>query len=102
MVSPHQLFKGAILPRNMYQEICKKFNNYILFEDFLTTKYGLWIDTRSSTHNKLHGSGRTVNSGIKLQIDKVSETAGNLTCYIFALQDAYVHLQDGKLDAIEM
>ena len=99
---PHQLFKGAILPRNMYQEICKKFNNYISFEDFLTTKYGLWIDTRSSTDNKLHGSGRAVNSGIKLQIDKVSETAGNLTCYIFALQDAYVHLQDGKLDAIEM
>ena len=58
---------------------------------FLTTKYGLWIDTRSSTDNKLHGSGRAVNSGIKLQIDKVSETAGNLTCYIFALQDAYVH-----------
>ena len=98
----HQLFKGSILPRNMYQEICKKFNDCVSFEDFLTTKYSLWIVTRSSTENKLHGSSRSVNSGVKLQIDKVAETAGNLTCYIFPLQDAYVHLSDGKLDAIEM
>ena len=100
--NPHQLFKGSILPQNMYHEIIKKFDDCVSFEDFLTTKYGLWIDTRSSTDNKLHGSGRIVNSGIKLQIDKVAESSGNLTCYIFAVQDAYVHLQDGKLDAVEM
>ena len=27
---------------------------------FLTTKFGLWIDTRSSIDNTLHGSGRAV------------------------------------------
>ena len=73
--NPHQLFKGSILPRNMYQEICKKFireNSDVSFEEYLTTKYRLWIDTRSSANNKLHGSSRLVNSGVKLQINKVA------------------------------
>ena len=68
------------------------------FEEYLTTKYGLWIDTRSSTDNKLHGSGRLVNSGVKLQIDKVGESSGNLTCFIFAIQD--VNIDFGKLEGL--
>ena len=103
--NPHKIFKGLILPRNMYPEICKKFyqnDSDVSFEEYLTTKYGLWIDTRSSVDNKLHGSGRLVNSGVKLQIDKVGESSGNLTCYIFAVQDAYVHLSEGKLEAIDL
>ena len=102
---PHQLLQGSILPRNMYQEIGKRFlreNSDVSFEEYLTTKYELWIDTRSSTDNKLHSSGRLMNSGVKLQIDKVVESSGNLTCYIFAVQDAYAHLSDGKLDAIDL
>ena len=86
-----EIFKGSILPRNMYPKICKKFyqnNSDVLFEEYLTTKYGLWIDTRSSTDDKLHGSGRVVNSGVKLQIDKVGESSGNLLCYIFENSDA--------------
>ena len=64
------------------------------WEEFLTTKFGLWIDTRSSTDNTLHGSGRAVEkSGILLQIEKVPETSnGDLTCYIFSLEDAVAHL----------
>ena len=47
------------------------------WEDFLTTKFGLWIDTRSSTYNTLHSSGKAVEkSGILLQIEKAPE-AGN-------------------------
>ena len=49
--NPHEIFKGSILPRNMYPKICKKFyqnNSDVSFEEYLTTKYGLWIDTRSS------------------------------------------------------
>ena len=37
----------------------------------MRTRYGLWIDTTSSGDNKLHGSGRLVNSSVKLEIDKV-------------------------------
>ena len=63
------------------------------WEGFLTTKFGLWIDTRSSTVNTLHGSGRTVEkSSILLQIEKVPEIGnGDLTCYVFSLEDAVAH-----------
>ena len=51
------------------------------------------MDTRSSTDNTLHGSGRTVEkSGILLQIEKVPETSGDLTCYVFSLKDTVAHL----------
>ena len=52
------------------------------WEEFLTTKFVLWIDTRSSTDNTLHGSGRAVEkSGILLQIERAPEASnGDLTC----------------------
>ena len=64
------------------------------WEEFLTTKFGLWIDTRSSTDNTLHGSGRAVEkSGILLQIDKAPEASkGDLTCYVFNFKDAVAYL----------
>ena len=41
------------------------------WEEFLTKKIGLWIDTRSRTNDTFHGSGRAVEkSGILLQIEK--------------------------------
>ena len=60
----------------------------------LTTKFGQWVDTRSSTDNTLHGSGRAVEkSGILLQIEKVAEGSdGDLTCHVFSLEDAVAHL----------
>ena len=55
----------------------------------MTTKFGLWIDTRSSIDNTLHSSGRKVKKGILLQIEKVPETSdGELTCYVFSFKDA--------------
>ena len=46
------------------------------WEEFLTIKFGLWIDTRSSTDNTLHDSDRTVGkSGILLQIEKVPKAS---------------------------
>ena len=40
-------------------------------EEFLTTKFGLWIDTRSNIDNTLDGCGKAVEKGILLQIEKV-------------------------------
>ena len=77
-------------------------NSDVAFSEYLTTKYALWIDVRSSRDNKFHGSGRGVNSGVKLQIDKVTESSGDLTCYIFAIQDVYVHFDRGRLEAIDL
>ena len=66
----------------------------MIWGEFLITKFGLWIDTRSSTNNTLHGSGRAVEkSGILPQIEIAPETrGGDLTCYVFSLEDAVAHL----------
>ena len=72
------------------------------WEEFLTTKFGLWIATRSSTDNTLHSSGRAVEkSGTLLQIEKAPETSGgDLTCYAFGLEDALAHLSVTNSDGI--
>ena len=64
------------------------------WEEFLTTRFGLWIDTRSSTGNTIHGSGKAVEkSGILLKFKIAAETNNDdLTCYLFNLEDAVVHL----------
>ena len=64
------------------------------WEEFLTTKFGLWIDTRSSTDKTLYGSGRTVKkSGILLQIEKAAKASGSdLTLCVFSLEDTVAHL----------
>ena len=94
---PYQLFAAGLQARDIYPELKKYFykeNSNVTCKEFLTTKFGLWIDTRSSTDNTLRGSGRTVEkSGILLQIEKVSEASnGDLTCYVFSLEDAVAHL----------
>ena len=94
---PHQVFAARLQAKDIYPEIKKYFykeNFDVTLEEFLTTKFGLWIDTRSSTNNTLHGSSRTVEkSGILLQIEKVPEASGgDLTCYMFSLEDAVAHI----------
>ena len=74
--------------------------------EFLTTKFGLWIDVRSSNDNRLHGSGRTVErSGILLQIERAAYASdGDLVCYVFSLEDAVSHLNtssSGEILTIE-
>ena len=93
----HQHFAAGLQARDIYPKKKKYFyreHSNVTWEEFSTTKFGLCIDTRSSTDNTLHGSGRTVEkSGILLQIEKVPETGdGDLTCYMFSLEDAVAHL----------
>ena len=87
---PHQLFAAGLQARDIYPELKKYFykeNSNVTWEEFLTTKFGLWIDTRSSTDNTRHSSGRTVEkSAILLQIEKAPEASNaDLTCYVFSL-----------------
>ena len=93
----HQLFAAGFQARGIYPELKIHFykeHSDVTSEDFLTTKFGLWIDTRLSTDSTLQGSGRAVGkSGILLQIEKAPETSnGDLTCYMFSLEDAVAHL----------
>ena len=46
---PHQLFAAGLQVREVYPELKKYFykeNSDVIWEDFLTTKFALWIDTR--------------------------------------------------------
>ena len=71
---PHQLFVAGLQARDIYPELKKYFyreHSNVTWDEFLTTKFGLLIDTRSSTDNTLHSSGRAMEkSGILLQIEK--------------------------------
>ena len=91
---PHQLFVAELQARDIYPEIKKYFYweySNVTQEEFLTTEFELWIDTRSSTDNILHGT--VEKSDTLLQIEKVPETSNDdLTCYVFSLEDAVAHL----------
>ena len=93
---PHQLFAGGIQAGDIYPELKKYFykeNSDVTWEEFLVTKFGLWIDTRSDTNNALHDSGRAIQCGVSLQIEKTPEAGdGDLMCYVFSLEDVVAHL----------
>ena len=94
---PHQLFAAGLQDRDTYPELKKYFyreHSNLTWEEFLTTNFWWWMDTRSSTDNTLHNSDRAVEkSGILLQIKKASEASnGDLTCYVFNLEDAVAQL----------
>ena len=45
---PHQLFAAGLQAKDIYPEIKKYFykeNSNVTWEEFLATKFGLWIDT---------------------------------------------------------
>ena len=53
---PHQIYKGGLLSKDIYTELKRYFHHPysdVSFEQFLTSKFGLWIDTRSSQENTL-------------------------------------------------
>ena len=85
---PHELFATGLQARDIYPE------SNVSWEEFLTIKFGFFIDTCSSTDNTLHGSSITIEkSGILLQIEKVPKSSnGDLTCHVFSLEDTVAHL----------
>ena len=88
-----KFFAAGLQAGDIYPELKKYFyreHSNITWKEFLTTKFGLWIDTRSNTDNTL----RTVEkSGILLQIEKAPEASNDdLTCYVFILEDAVAQM----------
>ena len=93
-------------PRDSFDSI----KNYFGHQDdnvslgaFLTTKYCLWIDFRSSVDNLLHGSGTALQDakGIALQIEKAADGSGPIKCYMFIVQDAQINIVEGRFDGVE-
>lgn len=67
--------------------------------EYLTTKYGLWLDMRSNDDDSLHGSGRRIENaseGVTLQITKKAETAGTLNMYLYVIMDAQLNIENGR------
>ena len=67
--------------------------------EFLTDKFALWLDLRSTDDDQLHGSGRRVENaseGITLQITKKAATAGALNIYLYVLMDAQLNIENGR------
>ena len=117
---PNQIYSQKMLEYNLWDEIrklptikrdprttsvCKDLD----FTDmdigkFLTDKYALWIDMRTTSDDELHGSGRRIENGsegITIQITKEEETAGPLDAYIFVIMDAQLNIKDGRFDRVE-
>ena len=100
-----QLYRHGLQARDIYPELKKylyKENSDLTWEEFLTTKFALWIDTRSSTNNIFHGSGRAVEkSGALLRIEKTPEVSGgDLTCHVFSPEDTTARLNITDLSGI--
>ena len=66
--------------------------------EYLTNKYALWLDFRTTDENDLRGTGRRIGNtskGITLQIGKRTESAGPLNAYIYLIIDAQLNIQNG-------
>ena len=64
--------------------------------EFLTDKYALWLDLRTSDDDQLHGSGRRVENaseGVTIQITKTAEAAGALNLYLYVIQDGQLNIE---------
>lgn len=71
----------------------------VTLSEYLTTKYALWLDLRTSDDDLLHGSGRRVENaseGITLQITKQVQLPGKLNMYIYLVMDAQVIFENGR------
>ena len=67
--------------------------------DFLTSKFALWLDLRTTDDDRLHGSGRRIENaseGVTIQISKKAEVAGQLNIYLYILMDAQLNLEDDR------
>ena len=65
--------------------------------------FGLLIDLRSMTSQKMHGSGtRLVDStdGVQLEIKRDSKGTGTINCHVFIILDTKFNIQNRQLDSV--
>ena len=68
-------------------------------EQYLTTRYALWLDLRSIDDNILHRSDRIENAseGVTIQIEKEQESNETLYIYLYIIQDAQINFRRWKI-----
>lgn len=119
---PNQLFSAGMKPYQQWQEVRKFFAGGfkqtpetaavlkdldladVTLAQYLTTKYCLWLDFRSTDADGLHGTGRPIKNAsgsINILIDKKIEAAGELNMHIFVVIDAQLQIADGRFDKVQ-
>lgn len=71
----------------------------VSLSEYLTSKYSLWLDLRSTDDDQLHGTGRRVENaseGLTIQITKMAEAAGVLNIYLYVIMDAQLNIENGR------
>ena len=99
----NKLFSHGFQPQHAYEEAKKYFctgDTCMTLGDFLTQKYCIWLDFRSTTDPKLHGSGLRLmktNQGIHLNITRHTETPdGTIKCFVFYVCDAQLNIEHNQ------
>ena len=67
--------------------------------EFLTNKFALWLDLRTTDDDQLHYSGRRIENaseGVTIQITKTAEEAGALNLYLYVIQDGQFNIEAGR------
>lgn len=109
----NQVYENGMKPEDQFDEIYRYFadgkyrplmnivkNGHfadVTLGEYLTTKYALWIDLRTTEDNSLHGTGRAIDSAnsINLEIRKTAEVAGALKAYMFTILDSKLIFEGG-------
>jgi hypothetical protein len=118
---PNQIFSSGVPPFYFYDECRKIFGggrlhtpsvdlvskdlhlHDVRLSDFLTKKYALWLDFRTTDDSTLHGSGRRIENGsegITLQIEKEDDGKGPINVYTFVISDAQMNIENGRLSKL--
>ena len=115
---PNQLYSNGLQPYQHFNEIRKFFGggrnkhpttdlvckdlhlHDIRLDEYLTRKYALWLDLRTTEDNQLHGSGRAienVSDGITIEINKVAGANKPVKVYVFVVIDAQLNIEETRL-----
>ena len=118
---PNQLYSQGMKAYQQWDEINKffaltskrdketdKFAKDLNFSDttlekYLTKRFALWLDLRTTDDNSLHGSGRRIENaseGITIQITKKAGADEPINVYLFIIQDAQINFEDGRFKEV--
>ena len=110
----NQIYNHGLTSINMYDETKRYFtternesgkkdeNVYNSIFKYYNDKYCLWIDTRSTKDNKLHGSGMKTenrNDGFQIEITK-KPTAPIMKMYTYVIADALCTIKNNSVQSI--
>ena len=71
--------------------------------EYLTTRYALVLDLRSTDDDTLHGNGRKLGDGsvgMSLELTRDAGAVGKVWMYYFVLSDKQLNFKGGRLEQV--